>query len=47
VCLEAVDFIDPEHDSAMTAFEIASWLLLTILIFYKIVLSAMKDQYER
>jgi hypothetical protein len=47
VCLEAVDFIDPEHDSAMTAFEIASWLLLTILVIYKIVLSAMKDQYER
>jgi hypothetical protein len=31
----------------MTAFGIASWLLLTILVIYKIVLSAMKDQYER
>jgi hypothetical protein len=47
VCLDAVDFIDPEHESAMTAFGIASWLFLTILVIYKIVLSTMKDQYER
>jgi hypothetical protein len=45
--LDAVDFIDPEHESAMTAFGIASWLFLTILVIYKTVLSAMKDQYER
>ena len=31
----------------MTAFGITSWLIVTIVVIYKIILSAMKGQYER
>jgi hypothetical protein len=45
--VERVDFIDPKQEAAMTASGITSWLIVTIVVIYKIILSAMKGQYER
>jgi hypothetical protein len=45
--VEKVDFISSKQEAVMTAFGIMSWLIVTIVVIYKIILSAMKGQYDR
>jgi hypothetical protein len=35
------------QEAIMTAFGIASWLFITIIAIYKVILSVMKDSHER
>jgi hypothetical protein len=46
-CFEHVEVISPRIETMTTPFGIVGWLLITVVVIYKIVLSAIKSGYER
>lgn len=46
-CFEHVEVVSLNQEAIMTAFGVASWLFVTIIAIYKVILSAIKDTHEQ